>query len=205
MLATRSYSFIFESLIFLLLSNKLIQSFSFSSENFSRSDEFVYEKKFNEIKVFNVKTREKHASQHLKPSRYTEDVSEFVAKVRGGLEQAQRIADKFELKLVKRVFEHSNYFLFRQEHLDKNTVALVNEYANREESSEFSSARGLNSTDGGETELKRFKRVRRGFKSKRQLRLRRSLDFNELNKLKQEPEVIFSIRLSNILSAEYPK
>ncbi len=70
--------------------------------SYYQTDDLEY--KFNVRKVFNVKTREniennvKSKSKHVK-----NDVTEFVAKVNGGIAQAQRIAVKFELKLVKKV------------------------------------------------------------------------------------------------------
>ncbi len=63
--------------------------------------------KFNVRKVFNIKTRENENietdARSAKNSYVSDYVSEFVAKVKGGLSQAQRIAKKFDLKLVKKV------------------------------------------------------------------------------------------------------
>ena len=63
--------------------------------------------KFNVRKVFNIKTRENENietdARSAKNSYVSDYVSEFVAKVKGGLPQAQRIAKKFDLKLVKKV------------------------------------------------------------------------------------------------------
>jgi hypothetical protein len=62
--------------------------------------------KFNVRKVFNIKTRENEIetdARSAKNSYVSDYVSEFVAKVKGGLSQAQRIAKKFDLKLVKKV------------------------------------------------------------------------------------------------------
>lgn len=62
-----------------------------------------------------------HIFNETQPTDYDDDsfvlvdLSEFVARVKGGLKQAERIARKFNLKLVKQVFHGSNYFLFQQE------------------------------------------------------------------------------------------
>jgi len=45
-------------------------------------------------------------------------VSEFVAKIKGGLDEAEKIAKKYNFKLVKQVFKDSDYFLFEKEVLD---------------------------------------------------------------------------------------
>ena len=172
-----------------------------SSDNYYRSDEVMNRK------VFKIKTRENQNQVINEPSPKslnTDDISEFVAKVKGGLSQAKLLANKLDLKLVKQVFEHSNYFLFRQEKNSKgNTMRLLNEYVNDDgEQEEDGEEEGhyindfnnihRNNNVTGEAELKRFKRVRKRFRSKRSLkpRLRRSVDFNELNKLKIEPTVI---------------
>jgi hypothetical protein len=68
--------------------------------------------KFNVRKVFNIKTRENEIETDARSAKnnYVNDVSEFVAKVKGGLPQAQRIAKKFDLKLVKKVIWADNFF-----------------------------------------------------------------------------------------------
>ena len=94
------------------------------------------------------------------------------------------------------VFEDSNYFLFRQESFQDNTITLVNEYVNNEDNfarNNFDRIQNLT----GEAELKRFKRVRRSLKAKRhsaKQRLRRSFDVDELNKLEHEPMVFINFK-----------
>lgn len=43
------------------------------------------------------------------------NLSEFVARIRGGVREAKELADRFNLRLVKQVFADSNYFLFEKE------------------------------------------------------------------------------------------
>ena len=81
--------------------------------SYYQTDDLEY--KFNVRKVFNIKTRENFDTNNKVKTKnkhvaYKNDVSEFVAKVKGGLAQAQRIALKFDLILVKKVFGEI-YFL----------------------------------------------------------------------------------------------
>ena len=78
-------------------------------------------------------------------------------------------------------------------------MRLINEYANDQpESSEASEADEYNHVHRnnltGEIELKRFKRVRKNGRLRRRnvvkTRLRRSVDRDELNRLKTEPTVL---------------
>lgn len=52
------------------------------------------------------------------------NLSEFVAKVKGGIKKATELADKFNLKLVKRVFDDSDYFLFEKETIQKDKTGI---------------------------------------------------------------------------------
>ncbi len=63
-------------------------------------------------------------------------LSEFVAKVTGGLKQAEILAKKYDLKLVKQVFKDSDYFLFEKEIVedrsaDKNSSLNSNQRIRR--------------------------------------------------------------------------
>lgn len=49
------------------------------------------------------------------------NLSEFVARIRGGIKEANELADRFNLRLAKQVFADSNYFLFEKE--TQNTEA----------------------------------------------------------------------------------
>jgi len=63
-------------------------------------------------------------------------LSEFVAKVTGGLKQAEILAKKYDLKLVRQVFKDSDYFLFEKEIVedrstDKNSSLSSNQRIRR--------------------------------------------------------------------------
>ena len=102
------------------------------------------------------------------------DLNEFVARVKGGIQEAERVAQKFNLKLIRqvtwlffqlkkymfknnfiliwlKVFDDSNYFLFEKETVD--------------------SPKSL------------------GKSTQKQYRIRRSLEIDEINLLENEPSV----------------
>ena len=60
---------------------------------------------FNEQKIFPIKSNHEHANSRNNNDHDTVLVSfhEFVARVKGGLKQAQKIAKKFNLKFIRQV------------------------------------------------------------------------------------------------------
>jgi hypothetical protein len=149
---------------------------------------------FNDEKIFNYK--DKSAKDNNNNNKF---VSEFVAKVRGGIRQAKKLANQFNLKLIRRVFKDSNYFLFQYEyqnqidsfklHQEKNKDVLYDDYED-----DYIDYDDLINCDQSNNKTCidniRPKRIKRSSLNKNSKRLkRRSLQVDELNKLKNEPTV----------------
>ena len=87
-------------------------------------------KNFNDInynieKMFSIdKNNKTNSNLNFHRQLTVVNLSEFVARIKGGVTEARVLAEKFNLKLVRRVFEDSNYFLFEREtsNDDKNLI-----------------------------------------------------------------------------------
>ena len=189
-------------IIFILIQSCCIQlAFTISSSKFlnnnninDRTSQLNDISNFNDEKIFNYK--DKSAKDNNNNNKF---VSEFVAKVRGGIRQAKKLANQFNLKLIRRVFKDSNYFLFQYEyqnqidsfklHQEKNKDVLYDDYED-----DYIDYDDLINCDQSNNKTCidniRPKRIKRSSLNKNSKRLkRRSLQVDELNKLKNEPTV----------------
>ena len=109
------------------------------------------------------------------------NVSEFVAKVKGGLPSAKLIANRLNLKLVRQVFPDSDYFLFVQEYVNESDRLSGDDlesrywhHVNRNES-------------------RRHRKRERAQDNRRRNLMSRSIDVDEIEKIKRESNVIKAV------------
>jgi hypothetical protein len=141
---------------------------------------------FKDEKIFDYKDQSKVNSKF---------VSEFVARIRGGIRQAKKLAKQFNLKLIRRVFQDSNYFLFQYEYQNQIDSFKLHQEKNKDvlydyEDDYLDDVNCIQSNNKTCLDKIRPKRIRRSSLDKNSKRVkRRSLEVDELNKLKKEPSV----------------
>lgn len=106
------------------------------------------------------------------------NVSEFVAKVKGGLPSAKLIANRLNLKLVRQVFPDSDYFLF------------VQEYVNESERLSGDDLESRYWHHVNRNESRRHRKRDRARDNRRRNLMSRSIDVDEIEKIKRESNVI---------------
>jgi hypothetical protein len=187
----RKYQYLHLSVVLFLLCTRAY-SLSVSSSSFA-SNGLATESSQPESSVFKD---EKIFSFNEPASTEQTDFSEFVARVRGGARQAKKLAKQFDLKLIRRVFQDSNYFLFQYEYPSQINSFKLHQEQNKDFDYSDNEQDNLN-----DQKLNWQQKPKRSIKSSRTSLLssgdpaekkrlkRRSLDFNELDRLKREPSV----------------
>ena len=113
---------------------------------------------YNVEKMYNVSSDSLQRNKNFHRQLSVTNLSEFVARIKGGIREAEELAQRFNLRLVRQVFVDSNYFLF-----EKEIPNTEDQYKN----------------------------------SKIPLRIRRSLESDEIKDLESDPMVILIIQLFN--------
>lgn len=109
------------------------------------------------------------------------NVSEFVAKVKGGLPSAKLIANRLNLKLVRQVFPDSDYFLF------------VQEYVNESERLSGDDLESRYWHHVNRNESRRHRKREKARDNRRRNLMSRSIDVDEIEKIKRESNVIKAV------------